>query len=56
VRPYLEKIPSQKRAGEATQDIGPEFKSQNCKKKKEKRVYLAHSSKNWEVLEHGAGL
>jgi hypothetical protein len=34
VRPYLEKNPSQKRAGGVAQGVGPEFKPQYCKKKK----------------------
>jgi hypothetical protein len=34
VRPYLEKTPSQKRAGRVAQDVGPEFKPQYCHKKK----------------------
>jgi hypothetical protein len=37
LRPYLEKNPSQKRAVEVAQGVGPEFKPQYCKKiKKEK--------------------
>jgi hypothetical protein len=35
VRPYLENA-SQKRAGKVAQGVGPEFKSQYCKKKKKK--------------------
>jgi hypothetical protein len=38
-RPYLEKNPSQKRAGGVAQGEGPEFKSQCCKKKKKKNAY-----------------
>jgi hypothetical protein len=34
VKPYLEKNPSQKRAGGVAQGIGPEFKPQYQKKKK----------------------
>jgi hypothetical protein len=34
VRPYLEKNPSQKRAGGVAQDVGPEFKPWYCQKKK----------------------
>jgi hypothetical protein len=34
VRPFLEKNPSQKRAGGVAQGVGPEFKPQYCKKKK----------------------
>jgi hypothetical protein len=37
VRPYLEKNPSQKRAVGVAQGIGPEFKSQYCKKPKPKQ-------------------
>jgi hypothetical protein len=33
-RPYLEKKPSQKRAGGLAQGVGPEFKPQYCQKKK----------------------
>jgi hypothetical protein len=33
-RPYLEKNPLQKRAGEVIQGVGPEFKLQDCKKEK----------------------
>jgi hypothetical protein len=32
-RPYLEKTPSQERAGGVTQGIDPDFKSQYCKNK-----------------------
>jgi hypothetical protein len=38
VRPYLEKNPSQKRAGGVAQGVGPEFKSQYCKKRKNKKI------------------
>jgi hypothetical protein len=38
VRPYLEKNPSQERAGGVAQGVGPEFKPQNCKKKKEREL------------------
>jgi hypothetical protein len=42
VRPYLKKKSlSQKRAGGVTQDVGSEFKPQNCQKKKKKRRRLA---------------
>jgi hypothetical protein len=34
MRTYLEKNPSQKRAGGVTQCVGPEFKPQYCKKEK----------------------
>jgi hypothetical protein len=34
MRPYLEKPPSQKRAGGVVQGVGPKFKPQYCKKKK----------------------
>jgi hypothetical protein len=34
MRTYLEKNPSQKRAGRMAQGVGPEFKPQYCKKKK----------------------
>jgi hypothetical protein len=34
MRPYLEKTPSQKRAGGEAQGAGPEFKPQYHKKKK----------------------
>jgi hypothetical protein len=34
MRPYLEKNPSPKRASGVAQGVGPEFKSQPCKKKK----------------------
>jgi hypothetical protein len=37
VRPYLEKNPSQKRAGGVAQGAGPEFKPQYHKKKKKKK-------------------
>jgi hypothetical protein len=37
MRPYLEKNPSQKRAGGVAQGVGPEFKSQYCKKKKKRQ-------------------
>jgi hypothetical protein len=42
MRPYSKKKknPSQKRAGEMAQGIGPEFKSQYCKKKKYKREFF----------------
>jgi hypothetical protein len=33
---YLEKNPSQKRAGGVAQGVGPEFKLQYCKKRKKK--------------------
>jgi hypothetical protein len=36
MRPYLEKKPSQKRAGRVAQGEGPDFKSQYQKKKKKK--------------------
>jgi hypothetical protein len=36
MRPYLEKNPSQKRAGEVAQEVGPEFKPQYHQKKKKK--------------------
>jgi transposase len=43
-RPYLEKNPSQKRAGGVAQDVGLESKPQYCKKKvakaKRARVWL----------------
>jgi hypothetical protein len=35
MRPYLKDKPSHKRAGGVAQDIGPEFKPQYHKKKKE---------------------
>jgi hypothetical protein len=38
VRPYLEKSPSQKRAGGVAQGLGPEFKPQYLKKKKKKKA------------------
>jgi hypothetical protein len=37
MRPYLEKNPSQKRAGGVAQDVGPEFKSQYCKERERQR-------------------
>jgi hypothetical protein len=37
VRPYLEKIHHNKRAGGAAQGVDPEFKPQYHKKKKKKR-------------------
>jgi hypothetical protein len=40
-RPYLDKNPSQKRAGRGAQGVGPEFKPQYCQKikiKNHKRV------------------
>jgi hypothetical protein len=40
VRPYLKKKKSQKRAGEVTQGIGPDFKPQYQKKKKKKAGIL----------------
>jgi hypothetical protein len=36
MRSYLEKDPSQKRAGGVAQGVGSEFKPQYCKKKKKK--------------------
>jgi hypothetical protein len=36
MRPCLEKNQSQKGAGGVAQGVGPEFKPQHCKKKKEK--------------------
>jgi hypothetical protein len=36
MRPYLEKNPSRKRAGGVAQGVGPEFKSQYCKKEKKR--------------------
>jgi hypothetical protein len=36
LRPYLEKKPSQKRAGGVAQSVVPEFKPQYSKKKKRK--------------------
>jgi hypothetical protein len=35
--PISKKKPSQKRAGEVVQGVGPEFKPQYCKKKKKRR-------------------
>jgi hypothetical protein len=35
IRPHLENYPSQKRAGRMAQGVGPEFKPQYYKKKKE---------------------
>jgi hypothetical protein len=37
VRPYFKKEPLQKRAGGVTQDVGPEFKPQYCKKTKQNK-------------------
>jgi hypothetical protein len=37
IRLYLEKKKSQKRAGGEAQDVGPEFKPQNPKKKERKK-------------------
>jgi hypothetical protein len=34
LRPYFEKTYHKKRTGRVTQDVGPEFKLQYCKKKK----------------------
>jgi hypothetical protein len=34
MRPYLEKAPTQERAGGVAQGLGPEFKLQYCKKRK----------------------
>jgi hypothetical protein len=36
MRPYLEKNPSQKRAGGVAQGVGPEFKPQYCQEKQKK--------------------
>jgi hypothetical protein len=37
LRPYLEKNPSQKRAGGVAQGVGPEFKPQYCKERQKPR-------------------
>jgi hypothetical protein len=45
MRPYLEKNPSPKRASGVAQGVGPEFKSQPCKKKScqiLKALFLSH--------------
>jgi hypothetical protein len=49
VRPYLEKNPSQKRAGGVAQGVGPEFKPQYCKKKKKKSPdsKIPNTNKGW---------
>jgi hypothetical protein len=44
VRPYLEKYPSQKRAGGVAQGVGPEFKPRYCEKKKKHFII-------WSVLD-----
>jgi hypothetical protein len=36
-RPYLKKTHHNKRAGGVAQGVGPEFKPQYCKKKREKK-------------------
>jgi hypothetical protein len=38
------KNPSQKRAGRVAHSVGPEFKPQYCKKKKEKKILLLNLS------------
>jgi hypothetical protein len=43
MRPYLEKNPSQDRAGGAAQGEGPEFKSQYCKK-------IKRNSEDWLTI------
>jgi hypothetical protein len=37
MRPYLEKPPHKNGAGGVAQGVGPEFKPQHCKKKKQRR-------------------
>jgi hypothetical protein len=52
VRPYLEKNPSQKRAGGVAQDVGPEFKPWYCQKKKKiqrERERETSVMINWEI-------
>jgi hypothetical protein len=47
-----QKNPSQTRAGGVAQGIGPEFKPQYCKKKKEKKMLLAFtliSNGSWKL-------
>jgi hypothetical protein len=39
-RPYLERTHHKKRAGGVAQGVGPEFKSQNCKKTKTKKQWI----------------
>jgi hypothetical protein len=47
MRPYLEKNPTQKRADGVTQGIGPEFKPQHHKKKKETKLNKQKSKHNF---------
>jgi hypothetical protein len=53
VRPYLEKKPSQKRAGGVAQGVGPEFKPWYCKKKL-KKGSLSYKCPNKNCYELGA--
>jgi hypothetical protein len=45
LRPYLEKNPSQKKAGGVAQGVGLEFKPQYCKKKKKKLNWILPNNK-----------
>jgi hypothetical protein len=38
MRPYLEKGPSQERAGGVSQGVGPKFKLQYCQNKKKLKI------------------
>jgi hypothetical protein len=40
VRPYLEKTDYKKMSDEVAQGVGPKFKTQHCKRNKEKRTCL----------------
>jgi hypothetical protein len=46
MRSYLEKDPSQKRAGGVAQGVGSEFKPQYCKKKKRAELLIETVSMN----------
>jgi hypothetical protein len=56
VRPYLEKKPSQKRAGRVAQGVGPEFKLQYWKKKKRKKEKKKNPKEVTEGPEQGQSL
>jgi hypothetical protein len=47
MRPYLEKNPSQKRAGGMAQGVGPEFKSQYCKNDNIPNLDTAYCNTSW---------
>jgi hypothetical protein len=50
-RPYLEKNPSQKRAGGVAQGVGPEFKPQYWKKKTKKIPKIFWLGNNHKLAE-----